>query len=78
MYGEHTLPNGAALFIAQPPANVASATMTFTDAAPTTVTTATIPGTAFSAYAVPVPATSHMHALDEYDSSHHPVGHQNL
>ncbi|WP_035799760.1 hypothetical protein [Kitasatospora mediocidica] len=78
MYGEKTFPNGAGIFIAQPVAGVAGATMTFSNAAPTTATTATIPGTAFTAYAIPVPAASHMHGLDEYDTQHHTVGHQNF
>ncbi|MFJ1707046.1 hypothetical protein [Kitasatospora sp. NPDC088346] len=78
MYGQHTLPNGADLFVAQPAANVATATMSFGNAAPTTATTVTIPGTAFTAYVIPVPAASHQSALDEYDTEHHPVGHQNL
>ncbi|MFJ1707044.1 hypothetical protein [Kitasatospora sp. NPDC088346] len=76
MYGQHTLPNGADLFVAQPAANVATATMSFGNAAPTTATTVTIPGTAFTAYVIPVPAASHQSALDEYDTEHHPVGHQ--
>ncbi|MER7772899.1 hypothetical protein [Kitasatospora sp. NPDC096140] len=78
MYGERTLPNGARLFLAQPAAAVVGATMTFGNAAPTTVTAATVPGTDFTAYAVPVPAASHMSALDEYDAQHKAVGHQNL
>ncbi|WP_035799765.1 hypothetical protein [Kitasatospora mediocidica] len=78
MYGQHMLPGGASIFIAQPAADVAGATMTFSNAAPTTATTATIPGTAFTAYAIPVPAASHMHGLDEYDTQHHTVGHQNF
>ncbi|WP_371500048.1 hypothetical protein OG871_26785 [Kitasatospora sp. NBC_00374] len=78
MYGQHNLPNGASLFLAQPAADVASATMTFSNTTPTTATTATIPGTAFTAYAIPVPATSHQTTLDEYDTQHHTVGHQNF
>ncbi|MEU9046503.1 MULTISPECIES: hypothetical protein [unclassified Kitasatospora] len=78
MYGEHNLPNGARLFLVQPAANVAGATMTFGNAAPTTVATATVPGTAFTGYAIPVPAASHMNTLDEYDTQHRTVGHQNL
>ncbi|MER7772897.1 hypothetical protein [Kitasatospora sp. NPDC096140] len=78
MYGERTLPNGARLFIAQPAAAVVGATMTFGNAAPTTVTTVTVPGTDFTAYAVPVPAASRMSALDEYDAQHKTVGHQDF
>ncbi|WP_371500045.1 hypothetical protein OG871_26775 [Kitasatospora sp. NBC_00374] len=78
MYGQHNLPNGASLFLAQPAADVASATMTFSNTTPTTATTATIPGTAFTAYAIPVPATSHQTTLDEYDTQHRTVGHQNF
>ncbi|MDH6132773.1 hypothetical protein P3T37_002159 [Kitasatospora sp. MAA4] len=78
MYGQHMLPDGASIFIAQPAADVATATMNFTNTAPTTATTATIPGTAFTAYAIPIPAASHMHTLDEYDTQHHTVGHQNF
>ncbi|GAA2142994.1 hypothetical protein GCM10009760_28790 [Kitasatospora kazusensis] len=78
MYGEHTLPDGASIFVAQPKAAVASATMTFTDGRTTTAKTVTLPGTAFTAYVVPVPAALHMSSLDEYDAQHHVVGHQAL
>ncbi|GAA2142986.1 hypothetical protein GCM10009760_28770 [Kitasatospora kazusensis] len=78
LYGDQTLPDGGTLFIAQPKAAVASATMTFTDGRTTTAKTVTLPGTAFTAYVVPVPAALHMSSLDEYDAQHHAVGHQAL
>ncbi len=78
MYGERTLPGGATLFIAQPKEQVVSATMTFKGGRTTTVDKVTIPGTAFSAYVVPVPADQHMASLDEYDAQHHVVGHQDF
>ncbi len=78
MYGDRTLPGGATLFIAQPKEQVVSATMTYTDGHTTTVDKVTIPGTAFSAYVIPVPPDRHMAGLDEYDAQHHVVGHQNF
>ncbi|MFB7666404.1 hypothetical protein ACFC1R_21030 [Kitasatospora sp. NPDC056138] len=78
MYGTRTLPNGATLFTAQPTKQVVSATMTYADGRTTTVDKVTIPGTAFSAYVIPVPADRHMAGLDEYDAQHRAVAHQNF
>jgi hypothetical protein len=78
MYGQNTYAGGAGLFFAQPTANVASATMTFSNGRPVTVEKVTIPGTDFSAYVIPVAAHLDMKGLNEYDSHHHLVSHQDF
>ena len=78
MYGQDYYPGGSSLFFGQPVADVASATMTFTNSHPITVQKVTIPGTDFSAYAIPVAAHLGMKGLDEYNSHHHVVSHQNF
>jgi hypothetical protein len=66
------------IFYAQPKTDVAYATMTFTNGKPVTVQKVTIPGTDFSAYVVPIAPGLHMHGLNEYDSPHRVVGHQDF
>jgi len=78
MYGQDYYPGGSSLFFGQPVADVASATMTFTNSRSITVEKVTIPGTAFSAYVIPVSAHAHMKGLNEYNSRHQLVGHQDF
>jgi len=78
MYGQDYYPGGSSLFFGQPVADVASATMTFTNSGPVTVQKVTIPGTDFSAYAIPVAAGQHMKGLNEYNAKHQVVGHQSF
>jgi hypothetical protein len=66
------------IFYAQPQPEVAYATMTFTNGTPITVQKVTVPGTAFSAYVIPVAPGLHMHGLNEYNSQHQVVSHQDL
>ena len=77
MYGQNSYPGGS-LFFGQPAADVASATVTFTNSRPVTVEKVTIPGTDCSAYVVPVAAHLTMKGLNEYNSSHHVVSHQDF
>jgi len=78
MYGQSSYAGGSSLFFGQPVADVASATMTFTNSRSITVEKVTIPGTAFSAYVIPVSAHAHMKGLNEYNSRHQLVGHQDF
>ena len=78
MYGQSSYAGGSSLFFGQPVADVASATMTFTNSGPVTVQKVTIPGTDFSAYAIPVAAGQHMKGLNEYNAKHQVVGHQSF
>lgn len=78
MYGQDYYPGGSSLFFGQPVAAVASATMTFGNSRPVTVQKVTIPGTDFSAYVIPVAAHLTMKGLNEYNTHHHLVSHQNF
>ncbi|WP_225849639.1 hypothetical protein [Streptomyces sp. HPF1205] len=68
--------SGLRLFVASPGPDVAYGVVTLTDGTQLTGRTVEVAATAYRAWAVAIPSGRTIAAVDQYDTSHHRVGHE--